>query len=159
MRLAAILGVLAFAILQIAPAPYKLTHQSADASLSVASDPDVPVPVKRVLRRACMDCHSYETRVPWYGQVAPSSWMMAKDVTEARNAMNLSEWGSKSPALHLALSAAACEDVRSGKMPKKEYAMLHPEAKLSAQDIEAICGWSKAVMASMIRKRSAERAQ
>ena len=157
MKTLALLGILAFAVLQLAPAPYELTKPAVDQKLSVAADPDAPPEVLKVLRRACMDCHSYETNIPWYGRVAPSSWALAKDVTEARAAMNLSEWGVKSAAVHLALSAAACADVRSGKMPKKQYVLLHPEAALSGADVEAVCGWSKAVMTAMAKKKAAAR--
>ncbi len=153
MKSAALLGLLVFALLQLAPSPYDLSAPPADPRASVAADPDVPRPVLGVLQRACMDCHSHETRVPWYGRVAPSSWMLARDVTGARQAMNLSEWGNKSAAVHLALSAAACEGVRSGRMPKRQYLLLHPEAKLSPADVETLCGWSQAALAAMMKKK------
>lgn len=158
MRSAALLGILAFGLLQLAPSPYDISAPPADPRASVAADPDVPPPVLNVLKRACMDCHSHETRVPWYGHVAPSSWMLGKDVTEARQAMNLSEWGAKSAAVHLALSAAACEGVRSGRMPRKQYLLMHPEAKLSPSDVETICGWPKAAMTAMMKNKRANAA-
>jgi hypothetical protein len=153
-----LLGILAFGLLQLAPPPYDISAPPADPRASVAADPEVPPPVLKVLKRACMDCHSHETRVPWYGRVAPSSWMLAKDVTEARQAMNLSQWGAKSAAVHLALSAAACEGVRSGRMPRKQYLLMHPEAKLSSSDVETICGWQKAAMTAMLKNKHANAA-
>lgn len=157
MKTAALLGILAFGLLQLAPSPYDLSAPPADPKASVTADPDVPAPVHAILKRACMDCHSYETRIPWYGRVAPSSWMLAKDVTEARQAMNLSEWGAKSPAVHFALTAAACEGVRSGRMPRKQYLLMHPEAKLSPADIDTLCSWSQAAMQTMLRKKRESR--
>lgn len=146
-----------FILLQAVPAPHKLTLPSVDRSLSIGADPDVPRLVIKILERSCVDCHSHETRVPWYGQVAPVSWLMAKDVNGARKAMNLSEWGSAEPAVHYALAAAACEGVKSGRMPLPQYLYMHPEARLSQDDVQALCGWQKAAMAAMIRKKKISR--
>src|SRR5260370_21785207 len=59
----------------------------------VASDLRAPPDVKGILRRACYDCHSNETRWPWYTHVAPVSWLMAYDVHEGRHRLNYSNWG------------------------------------------------------------------
>jgi hypothetical protein len=153
MKSIALLGFLAFLILQLAPAPYEITKPSVDKQLAVNADADVPAPVVKILNRACMDCHSHETRIPWYGRVAPISWLLAKDVTEARQAMNLSEWGSSSAAVRMVRSVAACEAVRGGRMPKPQYVMLHPDARMSPEDVETMCGWSKAALAAMSRQK------
>lgn len=149
----ALVAVLGLLILQIAPAPYDLSHPPSPPDLSVTADPDVPAPIVRVLIRSCMDCHSHETRLPWYGHVAPVSWMLARDVVEARKAMNLSEWRLRPPAVRLALAAAACEDVKRGTMPKMQYLLLHPGARLSPADVETICGWPDAALSALTRKR------
>ena len=60
----------------------------------VLSDIEAPQEVKAVLHAACYDCHSNETRWPWYSYVAPASWLVTSDVTEAREHLNLSEWPS-----------------------------------------------------------------
>jgi hypothetical protein len=146
-------GAAVFLLLQIVPAPHRITHPESDLSLSIAADPDVPPAVLKVLNRSCMDCHSNQTRVPWYGYVAPASWILAKDVTEARQMMNLSAWRASTPAVHVALAAAACADVKSGRMPKAQYLLLHPEARLSQDDVQALCEWPKAAVAVMLRKR------
>jgi len=118
----------------------------------MTSDTAVPQPVLAIIRRSCMDCHSHETRVPWYGHVAPASWMLAKDVTEARAAMNLSSWGRKTVPVKAALSAAICQGVQSGRMPKKDYLFLHPEARLSPAEIQTVCSWSESALASLSQK-------
>ncbi len=142
-------------VMQVVPAPCRIETPAAGASQSVETDPSVPAPVKSVLRRACMDCHSERTQVPWYGRVAPVSWMLARDVEKGREAMNLSRWGQRQPSVRMALAAIACEDVRSGRMPPPAYVMMHSEARLSPQDVEALCKWSEELMAaaSLRRKR------
>lgn len=91
-----------------------------------------------VLDRGCRDCHSNATVWPGYAQVAPLSWLMAYAVKEGRRAVNFSEWETYSPAQQRVLLAQACQDVSSGKMPGV-YTVLHPEMRLSPQDIETVC--------------------
>ena len=91
-----------------------------------------------VLDRSCRDCHSNGTVWPWYTQIAPVSWLMAYGVSKGRKAVNFSEWGGYPPELQRAMLAASCQDVSTGKMPGP-YTLLHPETRLSAQDIQTIC--------------------
>jgi hypothetical protein len=48
----------------------------------VTGEVPAPAEVKAVLRRACYDCHSNETRWPWYSQIAPVSWLVGRDVKQ-----------------------------------------------------------------------------
>ena len=91
-----------------------------------------------ILDRSCGDCHSNATVWPWYTQVAPLSWAMARGVSEGRRAVNFSEWAGYSKAQQQTLLSVSCDDVSSGKMPGP-WTLIHPETKLSSQDIAAIC--------------------
>ena len=99
-----------------------------------------------VLDRSCRDCHSKATVWPGYTQVAPLSWLMVYAVTKGRTAVNFSEWAVYSPEQQRLLLAVSCDDVTNGKMPGP-YTLLHPETRLSAQDIETICAAAQAVLA------------
>jgi heme-binding protein len=92
-----------------------------------------------VLDRACGDCHSNRTAWPWYTQVAPLSWLMAYGVRSGRQAVNFSEWATYATERQRQLLAEACRDVSSGKMPGSAWTLLHPETRLSPQDVETIC--------------------
>lgn len=104
-----------------------------------------------VLDRACRDCHSNGTVWPWYTRVAPVSWAMAYGVTAGRKAVNFSEWGAYQPGERRTLLAASCEDVSTGKMPGA-WTLLHPEAKLSAHDVETICAAARQVETAAARR-------
>jgi hypothetical protein len=91
-----------------------------------------------VLDRSCSDCHSNRTMWPWYTQIAPVSWLMAYGVAEGRKAVNFSEWAAYPPEQQRKLLVDACQDASEGKMPGP-YTLLHPETRLSAQDVETIC--------------------
>ena len=92
-----------------------------------------------VLDRSCGDCHSNRTAWPWYTQVAPVSWVMAYGVSAGRKAVNFSEWSGYSPERQRELLLLSCRDATAGKMPDRSWTTIHPEAKLSTQDLETIC--------------------
>jgi len=96
----------------------------------------------RVVDRACRDCHSNETVWPtaWYTQLAPLSWVIANGVAEGRRVLNFSEWTTYSPAQQRMLLAASCQTAKDGTMPGRAWTLLYPEARLSPQDTETICG-------------------
>ncbi len=99
--------------------------------------------VRSILRRSCYDCHSNESRWPWYAYLAPISWWVAYDVHEAREHMNFSTWArydAKEQAKHL---EEAWEEVEEGEMPLFYYLWLHPDHKLSASDRTALRDWSR----------------
>jgi len=76
-----------------------------------------PAMVAQQLRVACGDCHSHLTRWPWYSRVAPMSWLIAHDVKEAREHLNLSTWGSYTPDRQHRLREQMWEEIEMGEMP------------------------------------------
>ena len=79
--------------------------------------------------RTCADCHSNRTDWPWYSRVAPVSWLVAHDVAEAREHLNVSEWNRPQRD-----ADEAAGQLREGKMPLKTYLAVHSEARLSAAE-------------------------
>jgi hypothetical protein len=78
---------------------------------------------------ACYDCHSNQTRRPLYSQVAPFSWLIARDVEQGREKLNFSAWeGSGGDARD------AAETIVEGSMPPRRYLPLHADARLSQDE-------------------------
>jgi hypothetical protein len=113
-------------------------NPAIDSSRTLQAHVGASSPLAAVLDRSCRDCHSNGTVWPWYAQVAPLSWLMARGVSEGRKAVNFSEWAAYSPGQQKKLLSASCQDATAGKMPGP-YALLRPETRLSPQDIETIC--------------------
>lgn len=101
-----------------------------------------PPEVEAIMRRACLDCHSNETRWPLYSRLAPSSWLMIRDVTKGRKHLNFSEWGD-SDEDERKLDRENCWDqIESGEMPPWFYVYpLHLGAKLSEADKATLKAW------------------
>lgn len=108
----------------------------------------VPAGVTATLQRACQDCHSNDTRWPWYAQISPASWLLADHVADGRRELNLSEWGTFQARRRDKKLQEICEQLEHRKMPLTSYLWLHPEAAVSDAEVKAVCDWTKDVRVS-----------
>lgn len=102
-----------------------------------------PPNVQAILDRSCNDCHSNNTRWPWYTNISPLSWWIADHVKEGRRELNFSEFNGYTERRKGKKLEEICEQVQQGEMPLKNYVPLHPEAKLSDADQQTLCSWTK----------------
>ena len=100
--------------------------------------------VRSLLERACQNCHSQRTQWPLYSYLPPVSWAVEHDVADAREHMDLSRWDTYSAEQKQDLLARIGAEVRNHQMPLPRYVLLHPEARLSDLEIQAIYEWTKA---------------
>jgi cytochrome c len=99
---------------------------------------DLPADAKAVLVAKCADCHSSETRWPVYSRVAPGSWLMERDIVEARKHLDLSHWEQLPPEKQEVLAAKIIHEAKSGDMPPVQYLALHWGANLSQADVHTL---------------------
>src|SRR6266481_4457549 len=97
----------------------------------------------RILQRSCQNCHSQNTDWPWYSYVAPVSWLIEKDVHDARSHMNLSRWADYNLEKKQELLSRLAAVVRSRQMPPSRYTVMHPSEKPSARELEQIYEWAR----------------
>ena len=134
-----ILGVL---ILAQAIRPSR-TDPPNEAALDISAEAGLLPATMSVFHRACNDCHSNLTVWPRYSSVAPISWLVAYDVRAGRRRMNLSEWGNYTAEHRAKLAQEMCKEVTEGEMPGAMYTLMHPQAKLTSADVQAVCSWSQ----------------
>ena len=99
---------------------------------------NLPPDAKALLVNKCADCHSSETRWPVYARVAPGSWLIERDIVEARKHMDLSRWELLSMERQQVLLAKISHEAKSGDMPPLQYVALHWGAKLSPADVHTL---------------------
>ncbi len=102
-----------------------------------------PSEVRELLSRKCNDCHSNRTRWPLYSNIAPASWFVEHDVHAGREHLNFSRWNEYGIDSRIDLLSKIGSQIRNGKMPLKQYVLLHPEAKLSDSERKLIQDWIK----------------
>lgn len=114
----------------------------------------IDAPILSTLKRACADCHSYETRYPWYSYVAPISWLIQSDVKRGRQRLNLSEWGEYSDLGRQRYLSEIANQVKDGEMPLRLYTLVHRDARLSNAQVDAIFKWTQAEQYRLIAERT-----
>ncbi|MBL7805971.1 MAG: heme-binding domain-containing protein [Saprospiraceae bacterium] len=102
-----------------------------------------PPELQQVLKAACYDCHSFETRYPWYAEVAPVSWWLKHHVDEGREHLNFSTFGSLSDRDQLHALEESVEMVEEGEMPLGSYTWTHADARLSDAQKAQLVAWMK----------------
>ncbi len=121
-RVVVIVGLILFAVLQLVP--YGRAHSNPPVTARVEWDSPR---TETLVRGACFDCHSHETRWPWYSHIAPLSWLVERDVGEGREELNFSTGN-----LHEIEEVA--DLIREGEMPLWFYRPLHSVARLSDEE-------------------------
>jgi mono/diheme cytochrome c family protein len=122
----AVIAVVALVAVQFVP--YGRDHTNPPVTAEPAWD---SAETRELAGRACLDCHSNETRWPWYSNVAPVSWFVQRDVDEGRAELNWSTPG-------FGEGEESEEAVREGWMPPRSYTLLHWDARLSPDEIDAL---------------------
>src|SRR3984885_12369289 len=124
---------------------HPLAHEPSDrAGAPLLPGADIPQSVADVFGHACVNCHSEKTQWPWYSHVAPVSWLVENDVKHAREHLNLSRWDGLQEVDQRMLLTAIATVIENHEMPPHKYVMLHPEAKLSADDAVRVIEWTRA---------------
>ncbi len=102
--------------------------RSVSAEGELLGGSNLPPDVRQMLETKCADCHSNRTHWPVYSRLMPASWLVERDVSEGRAALNFSRWqGMQAKEQIDALSRIAAE-VRGAEMPPKQYTLMHPAA-------------------------------
>ena len=121
----AAVGVVAvFVVIQLVP--YGRDHTNPTGGQPISWDSPR---TEQLMRGACMDCHSNETTWPLYSYVAPVSWLVRQHVEEGRRQLNFSEWGTRRDD-----AREAADAIEEGSMPPRYYTVMHPAARLTADE-------------------------
>ncbi|MEZ4839977.1 MAG: heme-binding domain-containing protein [Flavobacteriaceae bacterium] len=97
--------------------------------------------VATIVKNACYDCHSNNTKYPWYAEVAPFSWWIANHVNHGKEELNFSEWSTFTEKKKNHKLKEIIEEVEKRKMPLESYLPMHPEANLTDDQIKQLTDW------------------
>lgn len=141
-----ILGGLALVFLGIQFVPNELPGVEMNNPGDIIQSGIVSQEVSGLLKTSCYSCHSNETIYPWYSYVAPSSWLVAKDVREGREELNFSTWQENDMVKKLGFLDDISSEVGEGRMPMEIYSFMHSSAKLTDEQRELIVTWAEDAM-------------
>lgn len=121
------------------------TNPIVDPARALVARIDVTPEAGAILDRACRDCHSNDTRWPWYSSVAPVSWFVIDHVNHGRRHFNYSDWAQYAAEDADRILVNTCAFARKDSMPMPSYLLMHREARLSDADVTALCDWTETV--------------
>ena len=139
----ALVGLALVALASLLHAALRQPDELPNPAAGLAAHAAVPAHVMSTLRAACFDCHSNETRRPWYARLPVASWLIERDVNAGRGQLNFSKWGQYNAFDRADLLDKVCQLATAGTMPLPRYRMLHREARLTSGDIAQLCDWSR----------------
>lgn len=105
--------------------------------------------VKTILDKACMDCHSNNTRYPWYYNIQPVAWWLADHVSEGKKELNFDEYINRRPRFQYRRMEQTIELVKDGEMPLDSYTWTHKDAILTEEEKTKIYDWAKSVRSAL----------
>ena len=132
--------LLALGVVQFVSTPRNTGPTEGPASL-VARE-KVPGDVQAMLQRACYDCHSANTKYPWYAAVQPVAWWMNQHVLDGKTEVNFSDFARYDTKRTVRKLQAVADEVRDRKMPLKSYLLVHGEAKLTDAEAARLAKWA-----------------
>lgn len=130
-----VLGALALAQL------VQITKTNPAVESDFIAQTNAPADVAKMLREACYDCHSNETKFPWYTYINPVGWWVGHHIDEGREHLNFSTWAKYDAKAQAHKLEECAEEVAEGKMPLKSYTWAHGEAKLTDAQKKQLAEW------------------
>lgn len=116
---------------------------------STAATPDdifnhyqAPDSVKSMIITSCYDCHSNNTKYPWYAEIQPLSWWLDHHIEEGKNELNFSDFAAFNARFKSHKLDEVIEEVESENMPLKSYLIPHSDAALTKMQRQAIIKWA-----------------
>lgn len=104
----------------------------------------IPVPgnVQAILKNACYDCHSNNTRYPWYAYIQPAGWLLSTHIAEAKDKLNFNEFGNLSARRQISKLDGIANSIKDDIMPLSSYKLMHRSAQLTADEKELLIKWA-----------------
>ena len=104
-----------------------------------------PDGIRVAIEHACYDCHSNHTRYPWYAQIQPVGWWLARHINTGKDHLNFSEFGRYGAKRGARKLEQATEQIQDGSMPLSSYTLIHRDARFTPEQKKQILEWLDAI--------------
>jgi len=143
MKILKVIGwVLLIALIAIQFIPSNLNQEEVDPTTDFATVYNVPENVNNVLQTSCYDCHSNNTKYPWYNKIQPVAMYLDNHVEDGKKHFNFTEFASYSTKRQKKKLDEVADEVKGGEMPLSSYTLIHQDAKLSDADKKLVIDWA-----------------
>ena len=114
---------------------------------------DIPSNGYTLLKNACYDCHSNNTSYPWYFNIQPIGWFLARDIQNGKANLNFSEFGSISSRRQISKLQEVENRIKDGTMPLPVYQFMHPTARLTEEERRLLIEWIHKTKDTIVSRR------
>lgn len=137
-----------FVLVQFVPHPKKNNSNSMSVT-DIHQKYTVPSVVEDVLKTSCYDCHSNDTRYPWYFNIQPVAWWLGEHIADGKKHLNFSTFLSYPLRKQYKKLEEIAEQVEEDEMPLTSYTLIHRDAVLDGAQKNLVINWAKDVRNSM----------
>jgi hypothetical protein len=120
----------------------QITIPEPPKTIDPKAEIQAPEEIMALLRTSCYDCHSYQTKMPWYGNIAPVSWEVKSHIKDGRRWMNFQTWQDYDETKKQKLYKGIVKSINF-RMPIPAYISMHEEAKLTKDQRDSIKKWAQ----------------
>ncbi|SHL35287.1 heme-binding domain-containing protein [Flavobacterium xanthum] len=136
----AILSVVLFLLMQLYQ-PARNVEYGQVSPMHFTKLYKVPAKVQGILQTSCFDCHSNNTKYPWYSYVQPVRIFMDSHINEGKENLNFSEFGTYSKRKQRSKLDRMIKQIKSDEMPLASYTMMHKNAVLTSESKAMLLNW------------------
>ena len=112
----------------------------------------VPNQVLNILQNSCYDCHSNNTRYPWYSFIQPGAWLMASHIRRGKAMLNFNQFGDLSNRKQQSKLQGIVNQIKDNEMPLSSFTLLHKNAILTAEQKAILINWATSAKDSLSLK-------
>lgn len=113
----------------------------------------VPENVQAALKTSCYDCHSNNTRYPWYSFIQPGAWWTASHIKHGKADLNFSEFGNYTKRKQQNKLRFIVKSIEDETMPLHPYTLMHTNSKLSNENEALVVDWATKIKDSLSQRK------
>ncbi|QNJ99108.1 heme-binding domain-containing protein [Constantimarinum furrinae] len=141
LKIIAWIALIAFVVIQLFPMDYNKSEAVPQTDFMLVNI--VPATVEKSLQVSCYDCHSNNTKYPWYNKVQPVAWFLEDHIKEGKEELNFNEWANYSDRRKNSKLRSIIKQIENGEMPLDSYTLIHRDAIFSKEEKEAVLNYMK----------------
>ena len=121
------------------------TNPPVNKGMDFLTIKNTPENIASKIKASCYDCHSNETKYPWYSNIQPVAWFLKDHIDEGRKKLNFSTFATYEPKRQAHKLFETVEMIETDEMPLESYLLAHPEAKMTAEEKQMLIEYFKKI--------------
>lgn len=121
------------------------TNPAVDESKDFLKTQNTPEEIASIIKTSCYDCHSNESKYPWYSNVQPAGWFLKDHIDEGREELNFSTFTDYELKRQDHKLEECIEYIEKDEMPLGSYTLVHREAALTEAQKNILIDYFKSV--------------